>query len=149
MLNYSCSSMQYYISNNSLHISVKVCLFLHPLLVRLLSLVTILMVSLPFNSYLQGLKITEGLFWIRGGISASAAQEKGMPSPFGASLAAIKCSFYLSKGEGKLKVLSFHKAKKPKNEGWKSLADLLWRFHIFSYFSLLAQKMVSWIQKPF
>lgn len=110
---------------------MKVYLFLHPLLVRLLSLVTILIVSLPFNSYLQGVKITEGLFWIRGGISATAAQEKGMPSPFGASLAAIKCSFYLPKEGGKLKVLSFHKAKKLKKRVKKSCRFIVMLFTFF------------------
>lgn len=84
-------------------------LFLHTLLVR--SLATTLMISLPFNSYLQGVKTTEGCFWIRGGISASLSQEHGMPSPLGASLAAIKCSAYFSQGGGRLKALSFHKAK--------------------------------------
>lgn len=150
-LNWGYSLMQYYISNKSLHISVKVWLLLHSLLVRLFSLVTTLMISLPFDSYLQGVKLTEGLFQIRGGISASIAKEHGMPSPFGASLAAVKCSFSLSQGEGKLKALSSHKAKKPKNKRWKSLADLLWYLsHIFRpVFSLLAQKMVRWIQKSY
>lgn len=118
-------------SNKSLHISVKVWLFLHTFLVRLLPLVTTSMISLPFNRYLQDVKITEGLFWIKGWISASIAQEHGMPSPLGASLAAVKCSFYLSQGGGKLKALFSHRAKKPKNKRWESLADLLWYFSRF------------------
>lgn len=123
--------MQYDTSNNSPHISVKVCFFLHTLLVRLFFLVTTLMISLPFNSYLQGVKIAEGCFWIRG-ISASVAQEHSMWSTFGASLTPIKCSLYLSQGGGKFKALSSRKAKKPKNKRWKSLVDLLWWFSHFS-----------------
>lgn len=149
-LNQWYSLMQYYIYNNSLHIGMKVCIYLQTFLIRLLSLVTTLMISLPFNSYLQSEKVTEGIFWIRGGISASAAQEHGMPSPFGASLTAIKCSFYLSQGGGRLKALSSHKAKKPKNERWKRLPDLLWFFsRFFSSCFLFSCTENSWIEKPF
>lgn len=131
--------MQYHTSNNTCQCEG---LFLHTLWVG--SLVTTLMISLPFNSYLQGVKVTEGCFWIRGGISASSAQEHGMSSPLGASLAAIKCSVYLSQEGGKLKALSFHKAKKAKNKRWKSLAVLLWQFSHFSpLFSLCLHRKCS------